>query len=525
MVTGRPHVRGDVLTLNGQAAARAIYASKIFVTAGVTADREVLLAHCETDGVSQGNPVSVASLIKYAWERDFRPVTLYGANDRVTADRLGALMVENGGHFAEVGLETRRAGDNALTRDGLPQIVELLDGSNDAANTHKRRKKDRFPAYAELAQDEAPATGSTERSAKSAEVTATELSATGADPNANDASHVDASVGAFSDSSSGDDWFDADELSQNELMEPLGREHFYTVDVTRPRLVDPADLRDLQILANAVRSWAQSHLADGLRVPSVEISGSWRDAQIVADLLWSELGTDTSRSLPDIVVGPGVPGPVVVDVSVPEVPEGAEYAPTANSAGGISFDSGPAPEQDLWQRLHDTLPPRAGVANPFFVYVTGRDGKFVVGGTLIDGATLARHVRMSPAFEEHASNPAVPVSLVGADPAHPGRATLAAREFAEALRGDGPYRSVTSANERLELDSAGRAVPENDGLRAGLRDPTGRPAVDVAGGPWWSPVRDGLWLSGTPRIQSVQKLVADDERPQPAGRERDLYRR
>ncbi|WP_186382862.1 hypothetical protein, partial [Amycolatopsis rhizosphaerae] len=255
---------------------------------------------------------------------------------------------------------------------------------------------------------------------------------------------------------------DADQLSRDVTDAELGRQHTFRVDATGTSLADPAQLADLRALAGALRSSVRFQQADGLPVPRVDIGGDQRDAQFVADLLRTALGTDPARPLPEIVVGPGAAGRVTVDVSVPILPWGAEHAPTANSAGGISFDSGTASEGAVWERLHNALPPTSG-KKPFSVYVTGRDGRFLVNGNLLDGATLARHVRNSPAFQWHAADPAVPVRLVGADPAHPDRTIQAAKEFAEALRGTEPYRSVTAATRPLKLDAAGHSVPADSG--------------------------------------------------------------
>ncbi|WP_206743480.1 hypothetical protein [Amycolatopsis lurida] len=244
----------------------------------------------------------------------------------------------------------------------------------------------------------------------------------------------------------------------------FARPHIYVVDDTQPRLAEPGRRADLKRLADALKASVRSQRAVGLPAPRVAISGPVRDTRIVAALLQGELGNDPGQPLPVIVTDPGPKGRVIVMISMPDAPKGAQHAPNAHSVGGVSFDSGLASERAWWQRVHDALPPPAGREKTFFVYVTGHKGKFLVGGALIDGVTLARYVRNSSAFRQHAANPSVSVWLVGADPAHPDESTRAAKEFAEALRGDGPYRRVSAATERLELDDAGYTVLENDGL-------------------------------------------------------------
>ncbi|MEV7044763.1 protein-glutamine glutaminase family protein [Amycolatopsis sp. NPDC051061] len=310
----------------------------------------------------------------------------------------------------------------------------------------------------------------------------------------------------------------------------LGSRRHYVVDAARPRLADPAAAVDLRTLAAALSSAVRSQQAAGLPVPRVRVVGDRRDARIVADLLRAAL--DPGRPTPEIGIAPGAPGPVTVDVTVPVVPRRAEHAPTANAAGGISFYAGATSERAAWGRLHHALPSKTGKAEPFFVYVTGRGGKFLVGGALIDGATLARHVRNSPVFRRHAADPSVPVHLAGADPADPDGTIAAAQEFAEALRGDGPYRTVTALTERLTLDAAGRAVPEHDGVVepvASIRPDDVRwlPLADTHGRRFGmgfaSPARrdDGLAgkLSHTTEhsLRAVLEADADaEEHPEPA---------
>ncbi|MFC0547894.1 inositol polyphosphate kinase family protein [Kutzneria chonburiensis] len=99
LITGRPHVRGDVLTLTGPQAARAIYGSEIFRAAG--GGDLVVLGHCESNRSAPGQ-FSVAYYIKRAWENDFRPVTIWGADREVLLSSEGERTVLDGGWFAEV---------------------------------------------------------------------------------------------------------------------------------------------------------------------------------------------------------------------------------------------------------------------------------------------------------------------------------------------------------------------------------------------------------------------------------------
>ncbi|MFC3456499.1 hypothetical protein [Amycolatopsis speibonae] len=260
------------------------------------------------------------------------------------------------------------------------------------------------------------------------------------------------------DETASEDSIVLDEVSRDATEAELVGQRAFTVDSELPRLAGSADRTDLRTLARALRAATVFQRLDGLGV-RVDISGSPRDAGVVADLLRAELGEDPGQPTPEIVIGPGMPGPVTVDVTLDAVPKGSSYEPTAVSAGGVSFDAGPSPERSKWERLHAGLGKRGNLAKPFYVYVTGRNGKFLVGGVPIDGVTLARHVRNSLKFQQQAAgDPSVPVILVGADPEHPAPTVAAAKEFAEALRGDGPYRAVIAATGPLELNAAGRAV-------------------------------------------------------------------
>jgi hypothetical protein len=109
MATGRPHVRGDVLTLDGRDAARAIHGSRIFLAAG--GRDEVLLGHCESNAVTQFR-ITVLQAISIGWELDERPVRLFGADQVVTVAQSGTRTVLDGGRFAEAGVVNPDASDD-----------------------------------------------------------------------------------------------------------------------------------------------------------------------------------------------------------------------------------------------------------------------------------------------------------------------------------------------------------------------------------------------------------------------------
>ncbi|KOV83957.1 protein-glutamine glutaminase family protein [Nocardia sp. NRRL S-836] len=154
-------------------------------------------------------------------------------------------------------------------------------------------------------------------------------------------------------------------------------------------------------------------------------------------------------------IGPGMDfgatggGPVDVTSARPVV---TEHAASSSSAGGVSFVAG-AEQEERWERLHRGFTSPWAHKNPFYVFATMRDGRFVVGGELLDGERLAAHVRDTAAFQRYAraSQLPGPVRLVAFDPADPRAALHAARRFAEALRGDGPYRRVEAAVHRAAV--------------------------------------------------------------------------
>ncbi|QKV74006.1 hypothetical protein [Amycolatopsis sp. Hca4] len=118
------------------------------------------------------------------------------------------------------------------------------------------------------------------------------------------------------------------------------------------------------------------------------------------------------------------------------------FEPTGSTVGALAFAAGPG-ESARWREVYENLPARED-GSPLYVFVTARDGGFDVDGRLLDGAALAAVVKNSPAYRRarHA-NPDFPVSVVLAGPERP---VAALREFAEALRGRGPYREVDVAD-------------------------------------------------------------------------------
>lgn len=262
----------------------------------------------------------------------------------------------------------------------------------------------------------------------------------------------------------GEGSFVADEARREAVKVELSGRLPFSVDAETRDLADLDDRPALRRLASALLDAFTFQRADGLSL-RVELTGTPGDVRIFADLLRTELGDDPAQPLPEIALRTGISETVTVEVTLDDIPEGASYEPTTTSAGGISFDSGRDSVQSSWESLHAAMPPQPGLKRPFYVYVTGRKGKFLVGGVLIDGATLARHVRNSPMFQlAAADDPSVSVVLIGADPAHQDSMFVAAQEFAEALRGDGPYRTVSAASDLLESDATGKTVVRNGGF-------------------------------------------------------------
>ncbi|MFE0019822.1 hypothetical protein [Amycolatopsis sp. NPDC059021] len=129
MVTGRPHVRGDEVMLNGVLAACAIYGSTIFMQAG--GSDKILLRHCESN-MSTDSQASIAYNIKRAWEKHFKKkVAIWGADQRTRLSASGLTTVKNGGRFAEVD-DTGSVGspsdtDMNSSSDGEPGTSSVSD--------------------------------------------------------------------------------------------------------------------------------------------------------------------------------------------------------------------------------------------------------------------------------------------------------------------------------------------------------------------------------------------------------------
>ncbi len=279
-----------------------------------------------------------------------------------------------------------------------------------------------------------------------------------------DALSIDSDAASEYSLSSSESSFAVDEARREEVKAELSGDLTFTVEADTPASADVDDRPALRRLANALLEAHTFQRADGLSV-RVEIMGTPRDTRIFADLLRTELGDDPAQPLPEIALRTVTAETVTVEVTLGEVSEGSSYEPTTNSSGGISFDSGRESVDSSWEALHAGMPSLPVLKRPFYVYVTGRMGKFVVNGVRIDGATLARHVRNSPSFRMHAADdPSVPVVLVGADPTRPDLTFAAAQEFAKALRGDGPYRSVAAANDLVESDAGGTTVVRDGGI-------------------------------------------------------------
>ncbi|MFI9005944.1 hypothetical protein ACIGNX_01765 [Actinosynnema sp. NPDC053489] len=120
------------------------------------------------------------------------------------------------------------------------------------------------------------------------------------------------------------------------------------------------------------------------------------------------------------------------------------FQPSRTASGGMSLGVGDGSDDIHWRVTYQSLPSTGD--RPFYVFATAKGGKYLVDGSLIDGAALGRLVRDSPHFQAHAADPSVRVRLIGLDPAHRAESEQAARDFAEALRGPGAHREVEVSN-------------------------------------------------------------------------------
>ncbi|MCP2205539.1 hypothetical protein LX90_009281, partial [Lentzea flava] len=255
----------------------------------------------------------------------------------------------------------------------------------------------------------------------------------------------------------------------------LSKPHVFDVDLDGSRLVGPGTEADLVLLGAALRTAARMHADAELPPPQIVVSGPDTQAEYISTRLRDEISTNSAHDAPIISTVVAVEGPVRVDVTVDLRPPGTEHGPTAHTAGGVSFDSGDTSEKAHWDRLHSAHGASGGIM-PFYVYATARGDKFLVDGELVDGATLAKYVRSSPAYRKYGylkygiTSVPVPVRLVAADPANPEASRRAAKEFAKALRGERQFFAVFAASDLLEIDANGETVVANGGTFAFVAD-------------------------------------------------------
>ncbi|GAA3464483.1 hypothetical protein GCM10018963_64960 [Saccharothrix longispora] len=121
-------------------------------------------------------------------------------------------------------------------------------------------------------------------------------------------------------------------------------------------------------------------------------------------------------------------------------------APTTSGAVAVAFPRG---EADLarWRALHPRLPAEAGGPARVVLFAHADSGGFLVDGGWHGGARLAAEAWHDPGVR--AAGPTAPVLLLVDRPeGH----VPAAREFADALRGDGPFREVFVNTGPVVLD-------------------------------------------------------------------------
>ncbi|MEU4744327.1 hypothetical protein AB0G02_28225, partial [Actinosynnema sp. NPDC023658] len=143
----------------------------------------------------------------------------------------------------------------------------------------------------------------------------------------------------------------------------------------------------------------------------------------------------------------GAHKPAVVPTAVQDVlPVGG---PTATTTRIVALPADVATEA-RWRELHAGVPSSADGSRPILVFAHASDGSFRVDGGWGTGGQLAAEVDRDPRYR--AADPTTPVLLV-TDGAEPTEAHLrAAEEFAEALRGDGPYREVSVNTAPVGVD-------------------------------------------------------------------------
>ncbi|SDJ55275.1 hypothetical protein SAMN05421871_1231, partial [Actinokineospora alba] len=136
--------------------------------------------------------------------------------------------------------------------------------------------------------------------------------------------------------------------------------------------------------------------------------------------------------------------------SVPVQTAGRYHLSSSNSSGGVSY----LPRGKVSQTA---LPAADG--KPFNVFVTGRDGWFMVDGVPVNGAQLAEHVRRSPMLR---AAPGVTVRLVvDIDDEHRAELLGQAREFAATLAEDDEDLAVEAMFDELVTNAEGIAVPKH----------------------------------------------------------------
>ncbi|WP_157591586.1 hypothetical protein, partial [Saccharothrix syringae] len=113
-----------------------------------------------------------------------------------------------------------------------------------------------------------------------------------------------------------------------------------------------------------------------------------------------------------------------------------------------------------WGDLPRRMPAHGGGAEAVYAFVDLGEQGFLVEGVWYDGARFAAEAAVAPAFRD--SEPTAPVVLVVAPAAVGQRRLQHAREFARALRGDGPPREVLVNTRPIMVDPATGFVDTQD---------------------------------------------------------------
>lgn len=153
---------------------------------------------------------------------------------------------------------------------------------------------------------------------------------------------------------------------------------------------------------------------------------------------------------------------VSIDLSQPaaELVHVRAHRPRSRAAsGGLSLSSVVRNDALYWDQLYSAVPPQDTQPACFYVFVSATDGGFLVEHSLLDGAALAEVVLSSPHYQKYGADPSIPLRVVGIEAENSAEFHEQVAEFATALRGDGPFRTVEATTGELRVDETGQVVP------------------------------------------------------------------